>query len=92
MEETLKQILEGQNKIFQEVLGIKGDISRLESKVDKIANEGENDIVSVINLMNNKIDHLSTKEDIIKLNSKFEVLNSRLFHQEVELYELKAVK
>ena len=38
------------------------------------------------------LSHLSTKEDINKLNAKFEVLNSRLFHQEAELYELKAVK
>jgi len=38
------------------------------------------------------LEHLSTKEDVNKLNAKFEVLNSRLFHQEAELYELKAVK
>lgn len=36
--------------------------------------------------------NLATKEDISKLNAKFEVLNSRLFQQEAELYELKAVK
>jgi hypothetical protein len=38
------------------------------------------------------LSHLATKEDITKLNAKFEVLNSRLFQQEAELYELKAVK
>ena len=35
---------------------------------------------------------VSTKEDINKLSAKFEVMNSRLFNQEAELYELKAVK
>ena len=38
------------------------------------------------------IANLATKEDIAALDSKFEVLNSRLFHQEAELHRLKAVK
>lgn len=106
MEKLLIQILEGQNKLFSEVSGVKDgqqqlskevsglkdDIIRLEGKVDKIANASENDTLSVINLMSKKMDNLATKDDVKKLNSSFEVLNSRLFHQEVELYELKAVK
>jgi len=35
---------------------------------------------------------LATKEDISKLDAKFDILNTRLFHQEAELYQLKAVK
>jgi len=38
------------------------------------------------------IHSLASKEDINKINAKFEVLNSRLFHQEAEIHELKAVK
>ncbi|SDF79222.1 hypothetical protein SPACI_010860 [Sporomusa acidovorans DSM 3132] len=34
----------------------------------------------------------ATKEDISELNSKFEVLNSRLFQQEAAIHQLKAVK
>ncbi|BBB92987.1 MAG TPA: hypothetical protein PKA28_01865 [Methylomusa anaerophila] len=34
----------------------------------------------------------ATKEDVSELNAKFEVLNSRLFHQEAAIHQLKAVK
>ncbi|MDF2500968.1 MAG: hypothetical protein K0Q77_1682 [Anaerosporomusa subterranea] len=36
--------------------------------------------------------NLATKEDIAALDSKFEVLNSRLFRQEAELVRIKAIK
>jgi hypothetical protein len=38
------------------------------------------------------IAHLATKEDIAALDSKIDVLNSRLFHQEAEIVRLKAIK
>lgn len=52
-------------------------IDKFETKLDKLES---------------KVDNVSDQQDINKLNAKCEVLNSRLFHQEAELYELKAVK
>lgn len=98
MEEGQNKLIQRMDKLDSEISTIKEDmatkenISRLESKVDKIAGSGEEDTVSLIKLMDKKMDTLATKKDIDKLNAKFEVLNSRLFHQEAELYELKAVK
>ena len=43
-------------------------------------------------LTKDAIADLATKEDIASLDAKFEVLNSRLFHQEAELFRIKAVK
>lgn len=34
----------------------------------------------------------ASKEAVADLDAKFEVLNARLFHQEAELYKLKAIK
>lgn len=92
LKSDVSSLKDGQQQLSKEVSGLKDDIIRLEGKVDKIANASENDTLSVINLMSKKMDNLATKDDVKKLNSSFEVLNSRLFHQEVELYELKAVK
>ena len=43
-------------------------------------------------LTKDAIADLATKEDIASLDAKFEVLNSRIFHQEAELFRIKAVK
>ena len=43
-------------------------------------------------LTKDAIDNLASKEDIASLDAKFEVLNSRLFHQEAEMFRIKAVK
>ena len=56
------------------------------------ATNAEINSLKLTTLSKDALSHLATKEDTNKLNSKCEVLNSRLFHQEVELYELKAVK
>lgn len=99
MEEVLKQILgkistmeEGQKQLSKDILGLKEDISRLESKVDKIAGSGEEDTVSLIKLMDKKMDTLATKESITSLDSKFNLLNGRLFETENKVNVLTLAK
>lgn len=43
-------------------------------------------------LTKDAIADLASKDDIASLDAKFEVLNSRLFHQEAELFRIKAVR
>ena len=103
MEEILKQILEGQNKLIQRIDKLEDDVAT------KVQQDENTQIIKAIRhntettnaelnglklntLSKDALSNLSTKEDINKLHAKFEVLNSRLFHQEAELYELKAVK
>ena len=103
MEEILKQILEGQNKLIQRIDKLEDDVAT------KVQQDENTQIIKAIRhntettnaelnglklntLSKDALSNLSTKEDINKLHAKFVVLNSRLFHQEAELYELKAVK
>lgn len=132
MEETLKQILEGQTKIIKRLDNIEIDLSNVKNNMSNIKDDlsnVKNDMSNVKNDISNikgqldensqivkairhntettnaeinglklntlskdALSQLSTKEDINKLHAKLEVLNSRLFHQEAELYELKAMK
>jgi len=125
VEETLKQILNGQSNIIKRLDNIEKDISNVKSNISNVKNDLSNVKIDISNikgqldentqivkgirhntettnaeinglklntLSKDALSHLSTKDDINKLHSKFEVLNSRLFHQEAELYELKAVK
>lgn len=86
-------------------MATKEDISRLESKIDNIAYEGDENVNTILfkhiattdktltTLATKKdIDNLATKEDLTDINSHLEVLNERLFHQEATLKHLKAVK
>lgn len=131
MEELLKQLLEGQNKLFQEVSGLKEGQNQLINRMDRLENEvstikeevsaiksdmatktqqDENtDYIKALlhrteelyatfdGFLHNTVTKdallaLASKEDIRDLGAKFEVLNSRIFNQEAELFKLKAVK
>lgn len=50
------------------------------------------DGLTVNTLSKEALADLATKEDIKRLDTKFEIVNSKLFNQEVEIYQLKAVK
>lgn len=124
MEEILKQILEGQNKLIKEVQVLKEGqqqftkcIDTLTKRLDtveqnmgtKVQQDETIDIVKAVQhnseILNAKVDGLTvttaskdvlatlaTKEDIAVLNSKFNVLNNRLFDQEANLLRLKEAK
>ena len=87
MEEILKQILSEVSNLKEEVAKVNTRLDTMPTKTDleKAITEQQKDVIALL-------ERTATKEDINKLNAKFEVLNSRLFHQEAELYELKAVK
>ena len=87
MEEILKQILNEVSGLKKELAKINTTLDNMPTKADleKTISEQQKDVIALL-------ERTATKEDINKLNAKFEVLNSRLFHQEAELYELKAVK
>lgn len=47
----------------------------------------------VVNTVSKEVlENLANKEDIKRLDTKFEIINSKLFNQEVEIHQLKAVK
>lgn len=87
MEEILKQILSEVSSLKEEVAKVNIRLDNMPTKIDleKTITEQQKDVIALL-------ERTATKEDVNKLNAKFEVLNSRLFHQEAELYELKAVK
>lgn len=87
MEEILKQILSEVSGLKEEIAKVNTRLDNMPTKTDleKTIAEQQNDVIALL-------ERTATKEDINKLNAKFEVFNSRLFHQEAELYELKAVK
>jgi len=71
-EDLLRQILDGQKRLSEDISAIKERLSNLLNK--------------------NGASKFATEEDIAALNAKCDVLNSRLFNQEAELYKLKAVE
>ena len=99
----IKNLKAGQNDLKEEISTIKSDMA---TKTQQDENSGyiksllhcteemsaQFDGLLHTTVTKEAIANLASKEDINKLNAKFEVLNSRLFHQEAELYELKAVK
>lgn len=102
MEEILKQILSevhslktGQQQLITEVSSLKSDVSDIKGQLTET-----NDIVKALLHRTEELDakmdglaiNTASKEAVADLDAKFEVLNARLFHQEAELYKLKAVK
>ena len=92
------------SNVKSDLSNVKSDISNIKGQLDENTqivkgirhnietSNAEINGLKLNTLSKDALSHLSTKDDINKLHSKFEVLNSRLFHQEAELYELKAVK
>lgn len=94
--------------IQEEVKPIKTDIAELKSKFSAVeqdmasaTQQNENTrlmkaIQHNTEVLNAKLDGLTittaSKDAIAKLDSKFDVLNTRLFQQEAEINQLKAVK
>lgn len=106
MQKILEQILteisglkDGQEQLSKEVSSIreevssireematKDDIIRLETKFDKIASESQDDVKALLKHINEKTDSLP------RIEMKLDILEHRIFEQEVDIKLLKVVK
>jgi hypothetical protein len=77
VEEILQKLLAGQEKLFAALMH---RTEELDAKFEGLLHS---------TLTKDAISDLATKEDIALLSAKFEVMNSRMFSQEAELYRLK---
>jgi len=95
MEKILQQILEEQKKTNQRLGNLEGRLENLEGQV-KENNSFIQALIHRTDELEAKFDGLlhttATKDSITTLNSKFDVLNDRLFQQETELRTLKMAK
>ena len=80
MDKILQQILEGQTQILTRLENIE---NTMVTKVifEKSYLEGQKDIMAIL-------ERTATKESIVTLDSKFDVLNNRLFQQEAKILSL----
>ena len=94
---TVSQLAESQAQVLVRLDNLEGQLNENTQIVKAIRHNTETTNAEInglklTTLSKDAVSNLSTKEDINKLHAKFEALNSRLFHQETELCELKAVK
>lgn len=80
MEKVLQQILEGQTKILMRLENIENTMVTKEL-FEKSYLEGQKNIMTML-------ERTATKESIVTLDSKFDVLNNRLFQQEEKILSL----
>jgi len=102
MEKLLQQILEGQNRLLEAQQETNQRLENIEGRIDNLEGQVKenNDFIQALihrtDELEAKFDGLlhttATKDSIITLNSKFDVLNDRLFQQETELRTLKMAK
>lgn len=80
VDKILQQILEGQTQILTRLENIE---NTMVTKVifEKSYLEGQKDIMAIL-------ERTATKESIVTLDSKFDVLNNRLFQQEAKILSL----
>ena len=95
MEEILKQILDGQNQMKQDISGMKQDISGMKQSITNIENK-VNEIEKTVNGSQEDIQAIleitATKTDVSKIISRIEVLSIHSVNQEAEIRELKLAK
>jgi len=80
LEKVLQQILEGQTKILMRLENIENTMVTKEL-FEKSYLEGQKNIMTML-------ERTATKESIVTLDSKFDVLNNRLFQQEEKILSL----
>lgn len=102
MEELLKQLLSGQIQILNRLDNLESQLGNLESQtkentdfIKALMHQTEEIKAQFDGLLHTAVTKeaiagLASKDDINKVNTKLEVLNSRLFHQEAALHELRA--
>lgn len=88
---------QGQQALREDVGSIRGQLNENTALIRSLMHNVETvnakvDGLTVSTLTKDVFEQLATKEDIKRLDTKFEVVNSRLFNQEVEIHQLKAVK
>ncbi|MFZ3100610.1 MAG: hypothetical protein WA131_11065 [Desulfitobacteriaceae bacterium] len=97
--ETLESLKEGQSRLEGNVSRLEegqsrleGNVSRLETKIDRLANEGQQDITALLQLINTKLDATATKGDIARIEDVLDVLAARSTRQEADILNLKRAK
>lgn len=108
MEAILKQILDGQNKLFQEVVGLKSEMVTLKdgqqqlfaevaktnarlddmptkADLEKTIMEQQKDVMALL-------ERTATKDAVVKVDTKIDLINNKLFQTETEIALLKLVK
>ncbi len=88
LEELLKQLLEGQKELAEGQAQIIQRLDRLETTVNEInktVGGSQKDIATLL-------ERSATKESITSLDSKFNLLNNRLFETENKINLLSLVK
>ena len=102
METLLRQLLEGQQQLREDIAELKTTVNNIEgqqienSRFIHALQHNSEEVNAQLHNIGHNLDILTgraaTKEDITELNAKFDLLNNRLFQQEVAIHQLKAVK
>lgn len=102
MEKILQQILEGQYKLIEEQKKLAEEQKKTNQRLENVEGQVKENNVFIQALIHRtdeleaKFDGLlhttATKDSINTLNTKFDLLNDRLFQQETELRLLKTAR
>ncbi len=88
MEKILQQILEEQKKTNQRLENLEGQVKENNSFIQALIHRTDELEAKFDGLLHTT----ATKDSITTLNSKFDLLNDRLFQQETELRTLRMAK
>lgn len=95
IQEEIRPIKEGIAELKTTVSNIEGqqiEHSRIIHALRHNSEEVNAQLHSIGHNLNVLTGKAATKEDVAELNAKFDILNNRLFQQEVAIHQLKAVK
>lgn len=94
MEGILKQILDGQNKLIQQMDNLEKEVVKINTRLDdmptkadleKAIGEQQKDVIAML-------ERTATKDSMSRLDTKIDLLNNKLFQTETDLAMLKLVK
>lgn len=98
----LDRMEEGQQQLKEDIAELKTTVNNIEGQqiensrfIHALRHNSEEVNAQLHNIGHNLAvltGQAATKEDISELNAKFDLLNNRLFQQEVAIHQLKAVK
>ena len=98
----LDHMEESQQQLKEDIAGLRTTVTNIEgqqienSRFIHALRHNSEEVNAQLHNIGHNLDVLTgraaTKEDITELNAKFDLLNNRLFQQEVAIHQLKAVK
>ncbi|TWH45248.1 hypothetical protein [Sporomusa sp. KB1] len=102
MENLLRQLLEGQQQLKEDIAEIRTTVTNIEgqqienSRFIQALRHNSEEVNAQLHNIGHNLDVLTgraaTKEDVTELNAKFDLLNNRLFQPKAAIHQLKAVK